>query len=315
MVNRLFFLYIFFAFLYPSYAQEITATASTDTSDYLIGDYIKYSLIITMDNDVYIINPFFRDTLKNVDVISIDGPNVEESETQKTVKYLTILSLFDSAAVTIPSIRIEYRVQNDTTLKFIESNPVSFNVHRLNVSVEEEIKDIKPPVRLFDYYFLIYVFIGLIVLSLLVYYFIWRKYFKGKKEIKVLTKEEKIPAYQLALKQLEQLEKEQLWQNGHIKEYHSRITEIIREYFEKQFGLPALERTTTESLLLLRKHRQGFKISDITEQFLNNADLVKFAKYIPMETVNLEMMSQAKSIVKKTTDPDHSEKMEAENVH
>ena len=169
MVNRLFFLYIFFAFLYPSYAQEITATASTDTSDYLIGDYIKYSLIITMDNDVYIINPFFRDTLKNVDVISIDGPNVEESETQKTVKYLTILSLFDSAAVTIPPIRVEYRVQNDTTLKFVESNPVSFNVHRINVSVEEEIKDIKPPVRLFDYYFLIYVFIGLIVLSLLVY--------------------------------------------------------------------------------------------------------------------------------------------------
>ena len=315
MVNRLFFLYIFFAFLYPSYAQEITATASTDTSDYLIGDYIKYSLIITMDNDVYIINPFFRDTLKNVDVISIDGPNVEESETQKTVKYLTILSLFDSAAVTIPPIRVEYRVQNDTTLKFVESNPVSFNVHRINVSVEEEIKDIKPPVRLFDYYFLIYVFIGLIVLSLLVYYFIWRKYFKGKKEIKVLTKEEKIPAYQLALKQLEQLEKEQLWQNGHIKEYHSRITEIIREYFEKQFGLPALERTTTESLLLLRKHRQGIKISDITEQFLNYADLVKFAKYIPMETVNLEMMSQAKSIVKKTTAPDQSEKMEAENVH
>lgn len=315
MVNRLFFLYIFFAFLYPSYAQEITATASTDTSDYLIGDYIKYSLIITMDNDVYIINPFFRDTLKNVDVISIDGPNVEESETQKMVKYLTILSLFDSAAVTIPPIRVEYRVQNDTTLKFVESNPVSFNVHRLSVSVEEEIKDIKPPVRLFDYYFLIYVFIGLIVLSLLVYYFIWRKYFKGKKEIKVVTKEEKIPAYQLALKQLEQLEKEQLWQNGHIKEYHSRITEIIREYFEKQFGLPALERTTTESLLLLRKHRQGFKISDITEQFLNNADLVKFAKYIPMETVNLEMMDQAKNIVKKTTDPDQSEKMEAENVH
>lgn len=315
MVNRLFFLYIFFAFLYPSYAQEITATASTDTSDYLIGDYIKYSLIITMDNDVYIINPFFRDTLKNVDVISIDGPNVEESETQKMVKYLTILSLFDSAAVTIPPIRVEYRVKNDTTLKFVESNPVSFNVHRINVSVEEEIKDIKPPVRLFDYYFLIYVFIGLIILSLLVYYFIWRKYFKGKKEIKVVTKEEKIPAYQLALKQLEQLEKEQLWQNGHIKEYHSRITEIIREYFEKQFGLPALERTTTESLLLLRKHRQGFKISDITEQFLNNADLVKFAKYIPMETVNLEMMDQAKNIVKKTTDPDQSEKMEAENVH
>lgn len=315
MVNKLFFILLFITLVRSSFAQEITATASTDTTDYLIGDQIKYSLVIKMSNDVFIINPFFRDTLKNIDVVSIDGPNIEESGQQKVVKYLTVLSRFDSATITIPPIRIEYRTKNDTTLKSIESNSVTFNVHRMDVSVEEEIKDIKPPIRLFDYYFLIYILVGLIILSILVYYFIWRKYFRSKEENIVVKKEEKLLSHQLALKQLEQLEKEQLWQKGLVKEYHSRITEIIREYFEKQFGLPALERTTSESLHLLKNHKQGIKVLDITEQFLNNADLVKFAKYIPMETVNVEMMQQAKSIVKKTAGLDQSENKEKVNVH
>ena len=160
MVKKLFLLLVLQFFLSPAFAQEITVTASTDTSDYMIGDQIQYSLIITMNKNVYIINPFFRDSLKNIDVLGINGPTLEETETAKTVKYLCILSRFDSALVTIPAIKVEYRTKGDSTLKTILSNQVSFNVHRLDVNVKEEIKDIKTPVRLFDYYFLNYFQIG-----------------------------------------------------------------------------------------------------------------------------------------------------------
>ncbi len=131
-------------------------------------------------------------------------------------------------------------------------------------------------------------------------YFIYRKYFKNKPQPEIKPIVEKIPLHQLTLYKLDQLEREELWQKGFIKEYHSKITEIIREYFEKQFKLPALERTTTESLKLLSKHPQGIKVLDITSKFLSNADLVKFAKFTPLENVNREMMVQAKEIVKKT---------------
>ncbi len=313
MVKK-FLLLLSLTFLFTSiFAQEITVTASTDTSDYMIGDQIQYSLIITMDKNVYIINPFFRDSLKNIDVLGINGPTPEETDNQKIVKYLCVLSRFDSALVIIPPIKVEYRTKGDSTLKTILSNPVSFNVHRLDVNVQEEIKDIKPPVRLFDYFFLIYILIGTLILSILVYYFIYRKYFKKKKEEVVSKKEEKLLSHQLALKKLEELDKEQLWQKGFVKDYHSRITDIIREYFEKQFGLPALERTTTESLNLLSKHPLGVKVLDITSQFFNNADLVKFAKFTPLEIVNHEMMTQAKHIVKRTAQLDKEE--ESKNVN
>ena len=300
MVKKFPFFVVILFCLTPIYAQEITVSASTDTTDYLIGDQIKFSLFIKINKDVYIINPFFRDSLKNIDVLNISDPILSENETGKSVKYLCVLSRFDSAEVTIPPIKIEYRTKGDSTLKSILSNSVTFNVHRMDVSMKEEIKDIKPPIRPFDYFFLLYILILLAVVSFLVYYFIYKKYWKRKQELIVQKKEEKLLSHQLALRKLEQLEKEELWQKGFLKDYHSKITDIIREYFEKQFDLPALERTTTESLKLLSKHSQGVKVLDITSQFLNNADLVKFAKYAPLEIVNLEMMTQARNIVKKT---------------
>ncbi len=297
MVKNFLFI-IVFLFSFSLFAQEINVTASTDTSDYKIGDQIHYSLSIKMNKDVYIINPFFRDSLKNIDVISISDPLAEENKTGKTIKYLCVLSRFDSAEVTIPPIKIEYRTKTDSTLKVALSNPVKINIHRINVSMQEEIKDIKPPIRLFNY--LYFIWIGIALLILIIGYFIYRKYFKNIPEPVIKKMEEKLLSHQLALRKLDQLEKEELWQKGFVKDYHSRITEIIREYFEKQFSLPALERTTTDSLNLLGRHPQGKKVLDITSQFLNNADLVKFAKYTPLEIVNREMMIQAKEIVNKT---------------
>lgn len=297
MVKKIFLLLLLLP-VFSVLAQEIKVAASTDTTDYLIGDRIKYHLVINADKNVYIINPFFRDSLKNIDVIKISGPEVTEDQKVKTIKYETELSRFDSAQVTIPRIKIEYRVKGDTTLKSVFSNAVTFNVHTLKVSVKEEIKDIKPPIRLFNYMFLIY--IGIVLLILIIGYFVYRKYFRNKQVEIIRPKEVKIAVHELFLRKLDQLDKEELWQKGFVKEYHSRITEIIRDYFEKQFGLPALELTTTESLKLLSKHPAGVKVLDITSQFLNNADLVKFAKFTPLEQVNLEMMSQAKEIIKQT---------------
>lgn len=99
---------------------------------------------------------------------------------------------------------------------------------------------------------------------------------------------------------LDQLDREQLWQKGFVKEYHSRITEIIREYFEKRFGLPALELPTSEQLELLKRIPDAQQIFSLTESFLSNADLVKFAKFVPIDGVNQEMMKQAVEIVNKT---------------
>ncbi len=284
----------------PVYSQEISVKAFTDSSDYLIGDHINFTLSITHSENVSIITPFFRDSLKQFEIIKELPAENKKVDNRNQIIYKYVLSYFDSAEVKIPAIKIFYRTKSDTSFQSVQSDSFNIKIHKLSVKVEEDIKDVKPPLRIpFDWFtLLLWVLAAIVIVAIA--YFIYKKYFP-KKKTEVLEKPKIIlPPHEEALMKLDQLDREQLWQKGFVKEYHSRITEIIREYFEKRFGLPALELATSEQLELLKKIPDARQILDLTESFLSNADLVKFAKFIPMDGVNAEMMKQAIEIVNKT---------------
>jgi hypothetical protein len=50
----------------------------------------------------------------------------------------------------------------------------------------------------------------------------------------------------------------------------------------------------------LKERYDTAEILQATDEFLNNADLVKFAKYNPVPDLNAEMMKQAYKIVEMT---------------
>ena len=131
-------------------------------------------------------------------------------------------------------------------------------------------------------------------------YYVYKRYQKRKAEYVPEKIVIKVPPHVTALNSLRTLREKQLWQKGMIKEYHSEITEIIRRYFEERFNLPALEMTSGEAVDELRKRIGTEAIIEDTTNFLSNADLVKFAKYKPLASVNEEMMKQAEDIVHKT---------------
>ncbi len=334
MVKSKIFLIMFFSFCsVQSFAQSITARATTDTSDYLIGDAIKYKLQIEYDKSIKIEKPDVLKNISNVEVLGENQPSNNESENKKISTYEVTLSRYDSAEVTIPAITIYYRAGKDTlikrapvisqnsnlipdsTFKKVTSNPVSFTIHVMKVNAEEDIKDVKAPLTIpMDWKFIaVIILIGLIILAAIIYFY--KKYKNKKSGIVVEKKVVVLPPHINALSSLDRLEEKQLWQKGMIKEYHSEITEIIRKYFEERFNLPALELTTSEAVNELRKREDTKIILDTTNNFLNNADLVKFAKFKPLVEVNQEMMNQARDIVNKTSQqPSLQTKMEEANV-
>ena len=302
-------------FITKNFAQPVSVLASVDSSDYLIGDYINYSLEVIADKNVQVISPFIRDSLKEVEIIRELEPFSSETDNSKSITYLFTLSYYDSGSVTIPPIAVNYKISGDDEAKVLLSNPVTFIVHTLSVEQQAEIKDVKEPLTIpLDWKFILLIaFIVLITLAAVVFFYL--RYKKKKSMLPVKKKIIKIPAHVKALTALDNLDKEQLWQKGQVKEYHSNITGIVRNYFEERFDLPALELTTTEQMQQLNRVSSAQKIVDETEQFLKNADLVKFAKFIPIASVNEEMMKQAKDIVNKTI-PDEIETAEEklENV-
>ena len=91
-----------------------------------------------------------------------------------------------------------------------------------------------------------------------------------------------------------------LLEKGEIKQYYIEVSEIIRQYIEGRYFIIAMEMTTTEVL-------EGLTGAELPEEdfqyfsdFLNRCDLVKFAKVIPSEKQNLEILDMACEIVNRT---------------
>jgi hypothetical protein len=139
--------------------------------------------------------------------------------------------------------------------------------------------------------------LGFVALGLAVFYFIYKRKPKLKETQRY---DQKIPAHIQAIKELDILESEKLWQNGKVKEYYSRLTDILRLYLERRFSFPALESTTSEIMEQIKVILSGSDILLNLRFVLELADLVKFAKNIPLPEENSRVMELSRNIVEST---------------
>lgn len=90
------------------------------------------------------------------------------------------------------------------------------------------------------------------------------------------------PAHEIAMEKLAQLERENLLIRGLIKLFYEKISGILRHYIEDRFDLNAPERTTEEFLAELKYSTVlSNEDKDLLAKFLQQCDLVKFAKHQP----------------------------------
>lgn len=295
------FLILIFIVSFSIKAQEMSVSAYTDTSSYMVGDYITYTLEIKHDKYFAVYVPSIKDSIKSLDFIRalpVDKKNVGGN----VIEYHKfIFSKYDSGKVEIPPIQIEFTKHLSGNKHYLATNPIMLVVHTLPVNTQEDIKDVKEPIKLPLNWLLIILITVLTIAILFGLYYLY-KYYKKKKEgiVTPAYPEIKIPPHEIALHQLHLLEEKKLWQQGLIKDYHSEITGIIRQYFEERFNIRALEMTSAEILGVLSFVDEGKTILESANSFFNNADLVKFAKFQPMPSVNDEMMQQAYQIVNDT---------------
>ncbi len=283
-----------------SIAQNVNAVAGTDSSNYRVGDYINLYINVEHEDGMRIYTPMLKDTANKIEFISGPETKTEYKDGKKISKVKYVISRYDSGDVYIDPIPIEYTYGSDTTKKIVYTNEIAFIVHTLDVDPQKGITDIKAPVKIsldWKTILLISLLITILIAAILYFLYRYKKNKKPKAKPQIIIKKK---PHQIALDELAQLEQKRLYQKGMIKEYHSEITEIIRRYFEDRFFIPALEIPTSELLEKLRSTKAAGPVYDLTKDFLNNADMVKFAKYIPLNNINEQMMIQAVKIVNLT---------------
>ena len=126
--------------------------------------------------------------------------------------------------------------------------------------------------------------------------------YKKRKETGYLIRppEPPRPAHEIALEAIEALMKKDLIAEGLIKEFYIEISEIIRRYIEGRFFIPALEETSSEILRELKNQDIDEEIQIHAKEFLELSDLVKFAKYKPVDEENQNIISLSKEFIEAT---------------
>ena len=103
--------------------------------------------------------------------------------------------------------------------------------------------------------------------------------------------------YEIAMRALQQL----LEENPPVEEFYTRLSDIVRHYLEGQLGLRAPERTTEEFLYEMSQDRAlSPEHKELLSAFLQESDLVKFARFRPGESDKKRVYDAAERFVRDT---------------
>ena len=308
---------IFISFLCPlaSYlsAQSITATATLDTNAILIGQQTKLTLRVEYKTDqgnIKISFPKIADTLiKEIEVVGkskIENSIPDSSDMSVLAQSQTlIITSFDSGYYAIPP--FQFSIGGDSE-KTIETEPILFSVNTVAIDTNIAIKDIKPPLEVpFNWKELLpYVYGGIGILAIIAGLILLIRYFVKNRKPKPIPQivVPKIPAHVIAFDRLEKLKEAKLWQEGKLKEYHSELSDIIRQYIEYRFFINALEQVSDEIIYAFRTVDVSDELKAKLRQVLFLADLVKFAKEQPLPNENEMSWNYAHEFVSATKKED-----------
>ena len=286
----------------------LVVSAAIDSTTLFIGDQTDLHLRATCEVGEQVTLPLLDEQLipgiEIVDRTIVDTAVLKDGRVQYN-QYLTLTSFEDSLFYIAP---LPFVSGGDT----IWSESLMLNVvqpFELD-SADMAITDIKGIYRapIWWWGFLRWVLLALGVAGIGVggYYLItYLQSRMGKREEDAVAAEPLRPAEEVALEKLDAIREQKIWQTGQIKEYHTQLTDVVREYIARRFEVSSAEQTSDETLRAMRPLLSDKK--DLYEQLrkmLTLADLVKFAKWTATPDENELSLRSAYTFVKETTPVD-----------
>lgn len=280
-------------------SQYVEIRAKLDTDRVLIGDQFNLNLSISQPVGTEVRFPDIRDSLAGkIEVLRQGNIDTLVVNDRLELKRKILLTCFDSGLYEIPP--LPFGISSADWKDSIFSNPVFLAVN--TVPLDSVIRDVKQPLKVPVSFAEIYPYILVaIVLAAVTYFTVYLLRKRKKKEPVFASARPQEPAHLIALRELDKLKEEKLWQRSEYKLYYTRLTEIIRNYIERRFNIPAMEQTSYDILQSWKKAGYNDRnLYDILKQLLNLADLVKFAKEKPLPSDNEINLDNAYVFVRNT---------------
>lgn len=315
-------LFLLINITHRSFAQRASAQASVQPAEIQIGEQALINLKVIAPKDKTVQFPVYqKEIIPGVEVLTMLPPDTVIENNVAIMNFKYVVTSFDSTLYYIPhmpvfdgadtiysnsfGLKVISPVLKDSTVAYLEkintgqTDSIDFRQLQLN-----DIKPVqKPAFVLTDYLWILWIVLGFILLLLLIGLVIVLMLRKKKKGY-FFTPPKVLPPHVRALQELDKLKAGKIWQQGREKEFYTKITDILRVYMFERYRINAMEMTSGEILVEIRKRSEEDSVYNNLVQILSVADMVKFAKHKPYMDVNDLSLMNAYFFVNQTREPD-----------
>jgi len=285
---RRFFITLFFtAIIFAVDAKIPKVVARIVPDSIMIGDRFEYIIDVEKDLVQVVEFPVFEPSSKGIELVSSEPVDTLERDGRKLkIRKRYIFTTFDEGRYSMGLANVLYADKNIIdTLSSRDSMFLHVSTFEID-STSQSIYDIKPqanmPFKLVEIKGYLIWGVLLILVLLLIFYVVKRVLnHYGKKIGDIFKPAPPQPPHVIAIKALESLHNQKLWQNNKYKQYYSSLTDILRMYIVGRYGVGAMEMTADEIIDAMKGVDLSNKsFMDLTS-ILQDSNLVKFAKAEP----------------------------------
>ena len=284
-------------------AQENNPASRLSRDTILIGDQIEWIIPLEMaPGEKYFLEDIADPPAPGVEIIKpIEMDTVASNRKSVKVEGKVILTSFDSGSYYLPPlIAMIERQSGAVDTLYMEGPTLEVTTIPIDTATYV-IKDLKGQIK---YPLKFKEVVPWVLLALLLALLIWAlvRWIKMRRANRTFLGKPivKDPPHIVALRALDKIRRQKLWQNDKQKQFYTEVTDALRVYIADRYGIVALERPSREMLADLKKQDIESGLYDKMEELFNRADLVKFAKYLASAEENEEVIPDAVRFVNAT---------------
>lgn len=264
-----------------------------------LGDAVELAVHIVAQPDIVLLAGEYGRTLGDWEVVEVRPGKPQHKNGSLVREDILTVKTFTAGEVEVPPVVQKF--------KTAEGQPAEFHSAPLRITVEPlpskpndrpgEIRGLKAPRGMVSWWML-----GTALVLVLLLGSAAGAYYRRLRRLQPEARPAgpPRPPEEIARERLQQLRAADWLARGQFKLYYSELSDILRRYLEAVAAIPAIDRTTPELMRELKKTSVARQDINAVRNVLEQSDLVKFAKWKPVEKDALGDWTAVAEIVEHT---------------